>query len=153
MRGKHPRPSRRGRFRGSIPAHAGETPRASSPRRRPTVNPRSCGGNKRRRITQSMLEGQSPLMRGKLRPAIRSSCIERSIPAHAGETSPTLPSRALSRVNPRSCGGNMWVAALLIVALGQSPLMRGKLPGAVLSEMRGGSIPAHAGETAAHNRR
>src|SRR5690606_29426556 len=71
---------------GSIPAYAGETSRNTRIRRRLRVDPRVCGGNLVERVAESVKDGRSPRMRGKLAsPSAPINCW-RSIPAYAGET-------------------------------------------------------------------
>ena len=53
----------------------------------------------------------------------------------------------LAWVYPRLCGGNLNILTFVIIALGLSPLVRGKHGNGRLDEMTSGSIPACAGET------
>ena len=72
---------------------------------------------------------------------------KRLIPAHAGKTSHTRRRARPRRAHPRSRGENVIAAIAALVAIGSSPLTRGKR-----MEVEGkghclGLIPAHAGKT------
>ena len=110
---------------GSIPAHAGQT------------NRRTAG-----------LSGRSPLTRG--RPSNRAGTSRRSgsIPAHAGQTQLAGQGTPPPRVDPRSRGADILAVGRLPGQPGRSPLTRGRHLGEVSGRSSGGSIPAHAGQTA-----
>ena len=91
------------------------------------VHPRACGGSAALALLRSHLRGPSPRVRGKpTRWASPMPGGSRSIPARAGET-PALSD---------SHGG-----------CGPSPRVRGKRGPIISRHLRGGSIPARAGET------
>ena len=71
---------------GLIPAHAGKTPPANTPRPANWAHPRSRGENPSPVRPMSQYAGSSPLTRGKL--AERDGIMEQIglIPAHAGKT-------------------------------------------------------------------
>ena len=112
---------------GSIPAHAGETPRPSPPSSPAGVDPRSRGGDSEIAVKTCGSCGRSPLTRGRralvrYRPAARGS-----IPAHAGETAPARLRSCLTWVDPRSRGGDRDQSIHTRFAQGRSPLTRGRL--------------------------
>ena len=91
--------------------------------------------------------GSSPLTRGK--PVIPDDVRDRAglIPAHAGKTCARSPGSLGEEAHPRSRGENVIAAIAALVAIGSSPLTRGKR-----MEVEGkghclGLIPAHAGKT------
>ena len=92
-------------------------------------------------------EGSSPLTRGKpLHCDVPSHC-EGLIPAHAGKT-PTPDTREEPEAaHPRSRGENRDSHATGEIALGSSPLTRGKLGRGPGGAGCAGLIPAHAGKT------
>ena len=131
----------------SIPAYAGETPRARPSGAQRPVDPRVCGGNSRSRSPAPTSSGRSPRMRGKPAAALASVPAFRSIPAYAGETRSRVLGRPRSKVDPRVCGGNLLQPRKTSTSSGRSPRMRGKQPPVSLQHVSGGSIPAYAGET------
>ena len=105
-RGKLARADHRDIRRGLIPAHAGKTSVGHEVRRDDRAHPRSRGENCRADNAPALINGSSPLTRGK--PAARADPAPSSglIPAHAGKT--RRGSRAGSRqgAHPRSRGEN-----------------------------------------------
>ncbi len=92
--------------RGSIPAHAGETPICWKPAKPNRVDPRSRGGDDTVCRATALRPGRSPLTRGRRADLKRHVTDQGSIPAHAGET-PGSPCRpCIVRVDPRSRGGD-----------------------------------------------
>ena len=89
-------------------------------------------------------------MRGNLRRGIRHAQLERSIPAYAGE--PLAPARCVqtSGVYPRVCGGTWGGGFGIAIWSGLSPRMRGNPASPDADRYWPGSIPAYAGEPAAH---
>ena len=114
-------------YKRSIPAHAGETPRAYTSRRLQAVYPRARGGNLAAQVAPPMEEGLSPRTRGK--------------PA------PPRSMWSLSPVYPRARGGNCYSNRTRHPTRGLSPRTRGKLPLHLYAIEAARSIPAHAGET------
>ena len=131
-----------------IPAHAGKTPsmRAMTLLRR--AHPRSRRENLLRLSRGSRAGGSSPLMRGK--PAHEKHLIAPGglIPAHAGKTQRIVAPGSREPAHPRSRGENEPAPLRRGIALGSSPLTRGKLKKAKLSGAASQLIPAHAGKTA-----
>ena len=133
--------------KGLIPAHAGKTAggrtRAASSR----AHPRSRGENVSHASDAEVIWGSSPLTRGKRRRIMPGKRAPGLIPAHAGKTT-SRPCRTWEPwAHPRSRGENASRDWPLIVALGSSPLTRGKLHDRRPAMTTAGLIPAHAGKT------
>ena len=115
-----------------IPAHAGNT-QASIRSVLPVSfcflkdHPRSCGEYYSQQLYKVFYLGSSPLMRGILKLFVLFVFIIRIIPAHAGNTKALCAFRIHYKDHPRSCGEYLFLARLLVVNLGSSPLMRGIL--------------------------
>ena len=132
---------------GLIPAHAGKTTGRQVSRSAPWAHPRSRGENTCGLARADIVEGSSPLTRGKpLHPDSRA--MHRGlIPAHAGKTRFLPGCHGRGRAHPRSRGENgrgHWRGSPF---RGSSPLTRGKHDGHVLGGVHDGLIPAHAGKT------
>ena len=169
VRGKPRRHHRGRRCEGSIPARAGETGSCPCISTINTVHPRACGGNLPGTVLSVTGHGPSPRVRGK-HPVSVSRRVQRgSIPARAGETGLALTYGIWSRVHPRACGGkrlgrplrpsdrgvhpracggNILAYDQATLIKGPSPRVRGKRSPSGADELRDGSIPARAGETA-----
>ncbi len=131
---------------GSIPACAGE-PAPSSPRRRmASVYPRVCGGARPPRRRAAADRGLSPRVRGSRAMAGRQIGPTGSIPACAGEPGTIGRRLAFQSVYPRVCGGAACPPLRVAQLLGLSPRVRGSHGVAARAGLRGGSIPACAGE-------
>ena len=137
-----PTPARR-----LIPAHAGKTPCRQRCSFQIPAHPRSRGENPPVGRHPGVLEGSSPLTRGKLSDVADVRATERLIPAHAGKTVPDRVIGSGDRAHPRSRGENKPSGALANIAYGSSPLTRGKLTVEVLVAQAVRLIPAHAGKT------
>ena len=151
-RGKHVVPDQVGEVRRLIPAHAGKTREGKIAVLALGAHPRSRGENPPRGHPYMLDRGSSPLTRGKhLRRALPE---QRNglIPAHAGKTYPKCPCPIGGRAHPRSRGENSFVALIVIVPPGSSPLTRGKRRPHGGHGHEGGLIPAHAGKTFFGNR-
>ena len=111
---------------GSIPACAGEAPRAPPSTWLNTVYPRVCGGSHSIAFGKFLLKGLSPRVRGKHRQWRRPINRPRSIPACAGEAGNAVSGTAPSPVYPRVCGGSAGEVGAHIEAGGLSPRVRGK---------------------------
>ena len=135
------------RIHGLIPAHAGKTPRANTPRPASWAHPRSRGENATVRLIRTVTAGSSPLTRGKHGARQRTRRLSGLIPAHAGKTFAPTPKSIHGEAHPRSRGENYLAACLDCGVMGSSPLTRGKPYGPVPACIRGGLIPAHAGKT------
>ena len=86
-RGKRVRPHQRGCARGLIPAHAGKTGGECGHHLVAPAHPRSRGENLTPLLIALVIEGSSPLTRGKRVAKMQSRDLPRLIPAHAGKTS------------------------------------------------------------------
>ena len=95
----------------------------------------------------SSFDGSSPLTRGKLRIYLFGEVARRLIPAHAGKTRGAHRLSMPCPAHPRSRGENQMLAFSTSLAVGSSPLTRGK-PGLLPDRWRRRRlIPAHAGKT------
>ena len=112
-RGKHRGGAVKTVGEGLIPAHAGKTRTARTPRRPGRAHPRSCGENTRKMGLAAMVAGSSPLMRGKPRLRRPHRRQDGLIPAHAGKTARAAFPAAISPAHPRSCGENTSCPTLL----------------------------------------
>ena len=112
---------------GLIPAHAGKTPTRARIVTWRWAHPRSRGENDGAALPEWVLEGSSPLTRGKRLAVVVQEQRQGLIPAHAGKTA--CPPCRMSRrtAHPRSRGEN------------------GQRATQALPEVR--LIPAHAGKT------
>ena len=154
-RGAHPRS--RGENTALLPR--GQSARGSSPltRGKPAVrvgahlsdlaHPRSRGENGQVGMFLNPARGSSPLTRGKQHRGDHGRPRRGLIPAHAGKTRNAAAAHQRGRAHPRSRGENASRAAPLIVALGSSPLTRGKRIEQAPRLRVAGLIPAHAGKT------
>ena len=133
--------------RGLIPAHAGKTApgRRSHPYCR--AHPRSRGENLDLWAQIYLLDGSSPLTRGKPSTMVCTRSIAGLIPAHAGKTHPRDGARDTLPAHPRSRGENRRRPRGGHRIPGSSPLTRGKRACFVRRTMRARLIPAHAGKT------
>ena len=146
------RRSRRARLRRrSIPAHAGEpnTPTSSPTQER--VYPRPRGGTSPEPAFTRWRGGLSPPTRGNQAPTTWARRRSRSIPAHAGEPPTWGDDKGRSAVYPRPRGGTQASVSTAPSGMGLSPPTRGNPQANPVATALRGSIPAHAGEPAAHN--
>ena len=155
-------------FLGLIPAHAGKTsdpaswcgrtwahPRSreensSDPwrRQRSRAHPHSRGENPKVVVFDNLMDGSSPLTRGK---PIRVLAVRGDlglIPAHTGKTGTGCPSSPHPWAHPHSRGENAISMIKESQTAGSSPLTRGKLVHHRHDGLRARLIPAHAGKTA-----
>ena len=148
-RGKRRRAGGRASGSGLIPAHAGKTPVLVVREIEAGAHPRSRGENIPLVYTVLMMKGSSPLTRGKQ--GDRSGLQRRVglIPAHAGKTDTGGVSTYGHGAHPRSRGENTYAGEDRNLALGSSPLTRGKLHVLQAEGHALGLIPAHAGKTRA----
>ena len=111
--------------RGSIPACAGEPPRAAARRRSEGVYPRVCGGAPTRCSQETIRGGLSPRVRGS-RPLSGVAAVDvGSIPACAGEPVLAYATPGTSGVYPRVCGGAPTRCSQETIRGGLSPRVRG----------------------------
>ncbi len=136
---------------GSIPARAGQPARPSICGARFGVHPRSRGATDIPTEGEDGASGPSPLARGNLKHAHQSSLDAGSIPARAGQPLRQRAKLRLDRVHPRSRGATHLTAAHFDRADGPSPLARGNRECQPHDALRGGSIPARAGQPPAQS--
>ena len=146
-RGKHIMDAAEDVVVGLIPAHAGKTVPVCGYLRRTGAHPRSRGENAVRQLTQTVRKGSSPLTRGKLGELHDAAEEVGLIPAHAGKTLFDKTHVTSRRAHPRSRGENRLGPDGARLALGSSPLTRGKRRRPAQQPRAAGLIPAHAGKT------
>ena len=147
-RGKRCARGRRRARDGLIPAHAGKTRETAFLTGATTAHPRSRGENGEAQVQDRLVEGSSPLTRGKPGTTGPPRRWSRLIPAHAGKTRSESQRSWSRRAHPRSRGENPEVWSASILESGSSPLTRGKQDELRSALLRLGLIPAHAGKTA-----
>ena len=130
-----------------IPARAGQTKRPLATSLTQTDHPRACGANVRVQISQTLIEGSSPRVRGKRFFCSRFSPATRIIPARAGQTSSSAFFFSSSADHPRACGANLALEVPELVEIGSSPRVRGKPIHIALDDVTHRIIPARAGQT------
>ena len=130
-----------------IPAHAGKTPPANTPRPANWAHPRSRGENRAPGATGTCPAGSSPLTRGKPGGGASLGGLAGLIPAHAGKTRRLAAPHGCRTAHPRSRGENGQASASYFAGQGSSPLTRGKPHRTVGRPGPPGLIPAHAGKT------
>ena len=135
-----------------IPAHAGKTRPRGTARSAPGAHPRSRGENLRGLGAHGLVDGSSPLTRGKLSAEKSVFLTGRLIPAHAGKTAPSGVAGSCMPAHPRSRGENGFSAPRVHDSRGSSPLTRGKPDRRRRRPQRARLIPAHAGKTRRHTR-
>ena len=135
-----------GKWRGPIPARAGEPTEDTDGYYATAAYPRSRGGTRRVSFQRGSHGGLSPLARGNPHHELASYLPFGPIPARAGE--PVFPSRSFLVLGayPRSRGGTKVVLTDGGAVQGLSPLARGNRWARWESGERGGPIPARAGE-------
>ena len=94
--------------------------------------------------------GTSPLTRGKPRELTDRIKVGGNIPAHAGKTAHRGGCPIPLEEHPRSRGENKRARMSTVMALGTSPLTRGKPWPLGIAVLVPGNIPAHAGKTSLH---
>ena len=132
---------------GLIPAHAGKTTASRLSYLTGTAHPRSRGENFGLEEDSGLVDGSSPLTRGKCCHSETGLCVTGLIPAHAGKTPSPSSRTRWSAAHPRSRGENLAVPYGVEIELGSSPLTRGKLSFRFGFVRCGRLIPAHAGKT------
>ena len=146
-RGKRPLVESPAQPGGLIPAHAGKTVRSAAVLVLIRAHPRSRGENTGTPSPNGLLDGSSPLTRGKRDTRAELLVGRRLIPAHAGKTPVRTLTRRLIRAHPRSRGENWMSWGSSRPTPGSSPLTRGKPTWQLLLAQASGLIPAHAGKT------
>ena len=145
-RGKHRRRQGRRRER-LIPARAGKTPPANTPRRASWAHPRSRGENRAAKRRNRLQLGSSPLARGKRDETLDEAPARGLIPARAGKTTLYSAATSFMTAHPRSRGENAALSPSCTSVVGSSPLARGKHGGHEVRRQRRRLIPARAGKT------
>ena len=136
--------------RWSIPACAGEPGTSANAVPSVPVYPRVCGGTGPTRPGMRRDGGLSPRVRGnRWRPGAAQNA-RGSIPACAGEPAGAGAGGCRRRVYPRVCGGTHPPVGVAGDRKGLSPRVRGNRAGEIPKTQSGRSIPACAGEPAAH---
>ena len=130
-----------------IPAHAGKTRQCPPWFPDRTAHPRSRGENEYVPTNGDVLEGSSPLTRGKHPISIHMLLGARLIPAHAGKTFSVPFGCRWEPAHPRSRGENYRMGTATRYVEGSSPLTRGKPMEGVYAVGCERLIPAHAGKT------
>ena len=130
-----------------IPARAGQTHSRQPSSRRLSDHPRACGANQWAKEYQTISDGSSPRVRGKL--AVEDLYVPavRIIPARAGQTGIRAPSPTACTDHPRACGANTWSKLTVIPPSGSSPRVRGKHVHRIRIGFLVRIIPARAGQT------
>ncbi len=131
---------------GSIPAGAGEPRPARQRSSGSRVHPRRCGGAGPMSGDEKGDKGPSPQVRGSPRTGLRDDVQPGSIPAGAGEPGTARSWRGGAGVHPRRCGGAGGRGGRRKPDGGPSPQVRGSPSPRRRHLLRGGSIPAGAGE-------
>ena len=132
---------------GLIPAHAGKTNGNRVDQSMNPAHPRSRGENSPKSAPSNVVQGSSPLTRGKLLHPRWGHRRQGLIPAHAGKTYQCTWRRDWRGAHPRSRGENPPTATAPSTARGSSPLTRGKPERRGRWQCRHRLIPAHAGKT------
>ena len=130
----------------SIPACAGEACCMTSRSVMSKVDPRVCGGGTSGSNRKKSEAGRSPRVRGRHDDMAAENDRLRSIPACAGEARRRLRSTRSRKVDPRVCGGGVRLDIAGHIQQGRSPRVRGRRRLGEENKLRGGSIPACAGE-------
>ena len=134
------------RWRGSIPAWAGEPSSTPGTPKYSGVYPRVGGGTAARLLVEAAGAGLSPRGRGNHRLPPERPSTPGSIPAWAGEPACSLISVGTRRVYPRVGGGTASTSARKAAVSGLSPRGRGNLDKVIWHIVHRRSIPAWAGE-------
>ena len=129
------------------PHSRGKTIHGQAQDREDRAHPRSHGDNTFVSHRYCVARGSSPLTRGKHPSVLAAIDAVGLIPAHAGKTCFCARRKATGAAHPRSRGENLGVFCRQWLAVGSSPLTRGKLPNLTTPHLTHRLIPAHAGKT------
>ena len=135
------------RYLGLIPAHAGKTRGHNRAHAQGRAHPRACGENALPSRMTRLRSGSSPRMRGKHAGVNAREVGCGLIPAHAGKTHIHVSEHCANAAHPRACGENFPKVWMMLLMMGSSPRMRGKLAAPILDILDVRLIPAHAGKT------
>ena len=147
VRGKLPRPDRRVRSHGLIPARAGKTPRPARSTACAWAHPRACGENAAIGSRLNFVAGSSPRVRGKHGLVPGGDEVAGLIPARAGKTAGLALRPRRPKAHPRACGENVREVSLTAIPAGSSPRVRGKRVSPSPHPPIPRLIPARAGKT------
>ena len=136
-------------IRGLIPARAGNTWLAESPRSPGRAHPRSRGEHRTRKRLYRKSSGSSPLARGTHPCVSRPNSSPGLIPARAGNTTRSPRSGTRYGAHPRSRGEHILARLAPYDVKGSSPLARGTHLRHNNTASSRGLIPARAGNTPA----
>jgi len=131
-----------------IPAGAGKGLWLSWHQRQPPDHPRWCGERQRKCRPRMSPIGSSPLVRGKVHPAVDPHTDPRIIPAGAGKGNITTSGVVRPADHPRWCGERLLRLPNYSDQRGSSPLVRGKAQGFKFIVDLVRIIPAGAGKGA-----
>ena len=134
-------------YKGSTPAHAGNTFALAHIHIITPVYPRPRGEYEVAPADAVIDAGLPPPTRGILPRLIRAAPRERSTPAHAGNTPRVPPLPPNESVYPRPRGEYVSLIRFVRAWLGLPPPTRGILPCVNAARQYGRSTPAHAGNT------
>ena len=130
-----------------IPASAGQTPSVALIITASADHPRECGANVSLYPRIVATSGSSPRVRGKPLASASAMSYWRIIPASAGQTRCSVGHQRRCPDHPRECGANTRPAPVILMPVGSSPRVRGKLGGGGRVERLPRIIPASAGQT------
>ena len=135
--------------KGIIPALAGNTGAGGVGGVAGWDHPRACGEHEMTLLENGVALGSSPRLRGTQQYDNRQHGNDGIIPALAGNTS-WVPQQDCTRWDhPRACGEHCEPTTCMLFVMGSSPRLRGTQARADHHRLRGGIIPALAGNT--HN--
>ena len=131
-----------------IPASAGNAPTHRTIHPSMMVHPRECGERISQQVSQHVLIGSSPRVRGTPLALLNRRRGQRFIPASAGNA--RLIGHLLRRrpVHPRECGERAASSPALYSTIGSSPRVRGTHKRLKQGLVHGRFIPASAGNAA-----
>jgi len=138
---------------GSIPACAGQSPRAHLREDRARVHPRVRGAVRSPSVIARIRAGPSPRARGSPYVALAGSKDSGSIPACAGQSHLSARRLVVSWVHPRVRGAVVTGLVSPVASVGPSPRARGSLRQELGANAQGGSIPACAGQSVRRRRK
>ena len=147
MRGTPNQPVKSADHAGIIPAYAGNTNFPTFMAVNNGDHPRVCGEHNKYVPCSGMITGSSPRMRGTPPRVVTVGSREGIIPAYAGNTVGCACCVEIQLDHPRVCGEHTVARIERIVKPGSSPRMRGTHFHGVNAFLRGGIIPAYAGNT------
>ena len=134
-------------WKGLIPARAGNTDVKYRGINGDRAHPRSRGEHSEIRTKSTGDAGSSPLARGTRPAAPICAAYAGLIPARAGNTYSSFSDWLGIGAHPRSRGEHLMLLYVVPPSLGSSPLARGTLIFALMSDSSIGLIPARAGNT------